>query len=162
MWQWRPLPETVWLVQQPVFHALLVGLSLLGWGLVFYSSFVIDHFDLFGLRQVFFNLRARTYTHPPFMVRSVYRLVRHPLMLGFLIAVWATPAMTQGHLLFAVVLTIYILIGIRFEERDLVRFLGEDYERYRRQTPMLLPLGKKSLPGTEPGERQLRPTAGTK
>jgi protein-S-isoprenylcysteine O-methyltransferase Ste14 len=162
MWQWRPLPGVIWHVEQPVFRALLLGLSMFGWGLVFYASFLIDHFDLFGLRQVFLHLRSRPYRHPPFMVRSVYRVVRHPLMLGFLIAFWATPTMTQGHLLFAVVLTAYILIGIRFEERDLVRHLGEDYQRYRRQTPMLLPLGKKKLPEAEPGEGGLRPTGGAK
>jgi protein-S-isoprenylcysteine O-methyltransferase Ste14 len=143
MWQWRPMPEVVWRVENPAARAFLSGLSLLGWALVFYSSFVIDHFDLFGLRQVYLHLRGRPYVHPAFAERSLYKLIRHPLMAGFLIAFWATPTMTQGHLLFALVTTAYILFGISIEERDLARFLGEDYWRYRDRTPMLVPWPKR-------------------
>ena len=119
--------------------ALLTGLFFLGWVTVLYSSFIIDHFDLFGLRQVYLHLRNRPYSHPPFAVRSLYRLVRHPLMVGFLIAFWSTPTMTAGHLLFSVLMTGYILVGVTLEERDLARHLGTDYDLYRSQTPMFVP-----------------------
>ncbi len=144
-WQWRPLPTVVWSVEHSVAKALLVGLSLAGWALVFYSSFLIDHFDLFGLRQTFFHWRGRTYSHPAFQQPLLYRLVRNPLMLGFLIAFWSTPVMTQGHLLFAALATAYIFVGIQFEERDLLRILGENYRRYRQRTPMLLPWPRRRL-----------------
>jgi len=142
-WQWRPIPGEVWGVENQIGAVLLQGLYFFGWFLVFYSSFLIDHFDLFGLRQVFLHLKNRPYTHHPFSTRSLYKVIRHPLMLGFVVASWATPVMTVGHLVFAVGITAYILVGIQFEERDLRRFLGEDYERYRRTTPALLPLPKR-------------------
>lgn len=145
-WQWRPLPGVVWSVEHEFAKPLLVGLSLVGWALVFYSSFLIDHFDLFGLRQTFFHWRGRTYTHPTFQKPLLYRLIRNPLMLGFLIAFWSTPVMTQGHLLFAGLATAYIFVGVRFEERDLLRILGEDYRRYRQRTPMLVPWPRKNAP----------------
>lgn len=138
-WQWRPLPTVIWSVEHNIARILLIGLSLAGWALVFYASFLIDHFDLFGLRQTFFYWRRRPYTHPAFQKPLLYRLVRNPLMLGFLMAFWFTPLMTQGHLLFAGLATAYILVGVQFEERDLQRILGEDYRRYRLRTPMLLP-----------------------
>ena len=138
-WQWRPVPTIIWDVQRPLAAALLTGVSLLGWVTVLYSSFIIDHFDLFGLRQVYLHFRNRSYTHPPFAVRSLYRIVRHPLMVGFLIATWSTPTMTVGHLLLSVLLTGYILIGVTLEERDLARLLGTNYELYRSQTPMFVP-----------------------
>ncbi|MHC5023940.1 MAG: methanethiol S-methyltransferase [Planctomycetota bacterium] len=141
-WQWRPMPEPIWDIGQPVVRAVLIGISYLGWAMVFYSSFLIDHFDLFGLRQVWLHLRGRPYTHHPFAERSLYRLMRHPLMTGFLLAFWFAPSMSQGHLLFAAVTTAYILVAVRIEEHDLLRFLGEDYRQYRRRTPMLLPLPK--------------------
>jgi protein-S-isoprenylcysteine O-methyltransferase Ste14 len=125
---------------------LLIGVSLVGWAMVFSGSFLIDHFDLFGLRQVWVHLRQRAYHHPPFMVRSLYKFVRHPLMVGFIIAFWATPDMTAGHLLFAGVTTAYILFGIKIEERDLVRFLGDDYREYRKRTPALVPFTKGGRP----------------
>jgi len=139
-WQWRPITTGIWRVESPVARAALTGISLGGWALVLYATFVIDHFDLFGLRQVYLYLRERPYTHPPFVVRSVYRLVRHPLMLGFLIAFWLTPDMTGGHLLFAAVTTAYILVAIQIEERDLMAILGNDYRAYRLRTPMILPI----------------------
>ncbi len=142
-WQWRPLTLVVWDIENPTLRGVLWALSGAGWLLVLYSTFVINHFDLFGLRQVFLNLRGVEYTQPQFSVRSVYRWVRHPLMTGFMVAFWATPTMTRGHLLFAAVTTAYVLIAIQLEERDLVRQLGTPYEEYRQRTPMLLPLLKK-------------------
>ena len=139
-WQWRPISTVVWNVDTPALRFALIAVSMVGWAIVLYSSFLIDHFDLFGLRQVVLHLRGREYGQKPFTERSLYRMVRHPLMLGFLIAFWATPTMTAGHLLFALVTTGYILIGTRIEERDLVGHLGEAYVEYRRRTPMLVPL----------------------
>ncbi len=138
-WQWRPIPGMLWQVEHPVGWTLLTGISLLGWATVLYTSFLIDHFDLFGLRQVFLNWRGQPYTHPRFIERSLYRVIRHPLMAGFLVAFWFTPTMTYGHLLFAGLTTAYIFIGVAFEERDLVRALGPQYLDYRARTPMLCP-----------------------
>jgi protein-S-isoprenylcysteine O-methyltransferase Ste14 len=146
-WQWRPIPESVWHVSAEWARYLLIGISLAGWALVLYSTFLIDHFDLFGLRQVWLHLQQKEYTHPPFMERSVYKLVRHPLMLGFIIAFWFTPDMTQGHLLFAIVTTAYILVALQLEERDLLSILGDDYRSYRRRTRMLMPLPKGGSAG---------------
>jgi protein-S-isoprenylcysteine O-methyltransferase Ste14 len=140
---WRPMPEAVWSVEQAAASAVLGGLYWLGWLIVLTSTFMIDHFDLFGLRQVFLRLRGRDYQHLPFQERFLYRFVRHPIMLGFLIAFWATPTMSQGRLLFAVATSGYILIGIALEERDMVRFHGRSYERYRDEVPMLLPLPRR-------------------
>jgi protein-S-isoprenylcysteine O-methyltransferase Ste14 len=145
-WQWRPLPDLVWHVEQPAMRAALVGLSVVGWGIVLYGTFVIDHFDLFGLRQVYLHLRGIPYRHTPFVERSLYRLIRHPLMAGFIIAFWATPDMTNGRLLFAVMTTVYTLFGIRLEEHDLAAHLGDDYARYRARTSMLLPIPRKPRP----------------
>lgn len=142
-WQWRPLPALVWNVELPALRYALHGLAALGWLLVLYSSFLIDHFDLFGLRQVVLYWRGRAYTHPGFATPWLYRVVRNPLMLGFITAFWATPSMSQGRLLFAGLATGYILIGIAFEERDLSRMLGEDYRRYRARTPMLIPIPRR-------------------
>ena len=147
MWQWRPIGGTLWQVEATWLRWLLVGLSAFGWGLVLYASFLIDHFDLFGLRQVWLYFRGRPYTHHPFVERSVYKYVRHPLMLGFLLAFWATPHMTLGHLLFAGLVTGYILMGVTFEERDLMRHLGPVYLEYRRRTPMLLPWRRRPAGG---------------
>lgn len=148
-WQWKPLPTIVWDVQQPVARAALVGVCLSGWAMVLYASFLIDHFDLFGLRQVVLHLRRRQYSQRPFVERSLYKVVRHPLMLGFLIAFWVTPTMTYGHLFFVVMTTGYILFGTTVEERDLVRQHGEKYLDYRRRVSGLLPrLGRK--PAAQP------------
>jgi protein-S-isoprenylcysteine O-methyltransferase Ste14 len=138
-WQWRPLPEIVWSIENSAGRFALHGMFVSGWCLVLYSSFLIDHFDLFGLRQVFLFLRGKDYTHPGFAMPWLYKLVRNPLMLGFLLAFWSTPVMSQGRLLFAILTTGYIFVGISFEERDLLRALGEDYRRYRARTPMVIP-----------------------
>jgi methanethiol S-methyltransferase len=138
-WQWRPLTQVIWDVQAVWGQYLIWGLFAAGFLLVLLSTFVIDHFDLFGLRQVMLNLRREAYTHPGFKVTYFYRFVRHPLYSGFLLAFWATPHMTLGHLLFAAGMSIYILIAIQYEERDLVRFHGQDYVAYRDQVPMLVP-----------------------
>jgi len=155
-WQWRPMPTAVWHTDNSVAVWALSGLSLFGYLIVLYSSFLIDHFDLFGLRQVVLHYRARKYTHHPFAARSLYKFVRHPLMFGFLLAFWATPSMSQGHLLFAIVTLVYILFGITVEERDLLQFLGDDYKSYRKRTPALIPFlpkGKGSGAGTDAAGR---------
>ena len=138
-WQWRPMPASVWSVQDPAARMALHALCALGWVIVLLSTFMINHFDLFGLRQVYLSLRGREYTHLPFVTRALYRFVRHPIMLGFLIAFWATPDMTLGHLLFSIATTGYIFIGVWFEERDLARFHGGDFERYRHEVPAFVP-----------------------
>lgn len=136
---WRPLPGTFWSVQTPWARSVIYALAAMGWLIVFSGTFVINHFDLFGLRQVWFRLLGRPYAPPPFVERGHYRLVRHPLMLGFIIAFWATPDMSTGHLLFAVGTTGYILLALQLEERDLMHWHGEDYARYRQRVPMLCP-----------------------
>jgi protein-S-isoprenylcysteine O-methyltransferase Ste14 len=142
-WQWRPIPEIVWNPENKIVRIVLWVLYFAGWALVFISSFVIDHFELFGLKQVWQHYNGREHVSAPFNDRWLYRWVRHPLMLGFIIAFWAAPTMTLGRLLFALVNTIWILIAIQIEERDLARFLGEPYRDYRERTPMLLPLPRK-------------------
>jgi protein-S-isoprenylcysteine O-methyltransferase Ste14 len=139
-WQWHPITAGLWDIQGGVARYVLWAGFFFGWGIVFYSSFLVDHFDLFGLRQVYLNLRGIPYTHPALKTRSLYKHIRHPLMLGFIIAVWSAPTMTAGHLLFSFLITGYIFFGIAFEERDLRNILGVEYEKYRKETPMLLPL----------------------
>jgi protein-S-isoprenylcysteine O-methyltransferase Ste14 len=141
---WRPLPSVVWEVRSPVGSALVWGLFALGWTIVLLSTFMIGHFELFGLRQVWLHLRERMRPPDDFRTPALYRFVRHPIMLGFLIAFWATPVMTAGHLLFAVATTGYILIAVQLEERDLVSAYGERYRRYRREVPAFLPLGRRA------------------
>jgi protein-S-isoprenylcysteine O-methyltransferase Ste14 len=143
-WQWRPMPAFVWHAEAPWLRSLLIGISFFGWAIVLLATFLIDHFDLFGLRQVWLHLQGRQYTHHPFAERSLYKIVRHPLMLGFIIAFWFTPDMTQGHLLFAGMTTAYILVAIQIEEHDLMRFLGDDYRRYRLRTSMIVPMPWRS------------------
>jgi len=137
-WQWRPLPASVWHVEGSAATALY-ALSGFGWLLVLYSTCCIDHFGLFGLRQVVLHLLGKKHADPTFVMPWLYKLVRNPLMLGFLIAFWSTPNMTRGHLLFAALVTGYVFMGIWFEERDLLAHLGENYRAYRASTPMLLP-----------------------
>lgn len=138
-WQWRPLQGMVWNVQTSWAYWLLYAVFAFGWLLVLTGTFVINHFDLFGLRQVWLRARGRDYTPPEFKERFYYRIIRHPLMLGFIIAFWSTPRMSVGHLLFAVATTGYILLALQLEERDLIAAHGEDYRRYRREVPMLCP-----------------------
>jgi methanethiol S-methyltransferase len=139
-WQWRTMPTVIWDVRQPVGRWAVWVLFWLGWAIALAATFMVSHFDLFGLRQVYLAWRGKPYTHIGFHARWLYRLVRHPLMLGFLIAFWAAPTMTAGHLLFAAAMTGYILLATQLEEHDLVAALGDQYRGYRREVPMLLPL----------------------
>jgi protein-S-isoprenylcysteine O-methyltransferase Ste14 len=151
-WQWRPLPQLIWNVDGDIARWSLYALSALGWLLLLSSTFLINHFDLFGLRQVWFHARKRKAMDEPFVTRAFYRIVRHPLMLGFLIAFWATPTMSAGHLLFALVTTGYILVAVKFlEERDLVAQYGDTYREYQRSVPMLLPWPKRRDTGSRSG-----------
>lgn len=136
---WWPITATLWHVSAQPWRALLVAVGMAGWGLVLTSTFLINHFDLFGLRQVFLRLRERQPAPDSFATPAFYRMVRHPLYLGFLVAFWVTPTMTGGHLLFAAATTGYILVAIQLEERDLVGTFGHQYREYRRRVPMLIP-----------------------
>jgi protein-S-isoprenylcysteine O-methyltransferase Ste14 len=142
-WAWRPIDSVIWQLDAAWAQNLMWAVFFGGFLLVLLSTFVIDHFDLFGLRQVWLNFRQTTYTNSGFKVTFFYKFVRHPLYVGWIMSFWGAPTMTAGHLLFAVGMTGYILIAIRYEERDLVKFLGEDYVRYQEKVPMLIPkLGK--------------------
>lgn len=138
-WQWRTMPAVVWNVAWAPGRAALLGVFALGWAIVLVSTFLINHFELFGLRQVYLAWRGTPYTGLGFRTSMLYRAVRHPIMLGFIVAFWATPEMTAGHLLFAVATTVYILLAIQLEERDLAVELGEAYRDYRTRVPMLVP-----------------------
>lgn len=138
-WQWRPLGGVVWEVRAPVGLAVLTTLYVCGWLTVLLTTFLINHFDLFGLRQVWLYFRGLPYVATPFVTPGPYRLVRHPLYVGWLTVVWAAPTMTAAHLLFALGTTVYILMAVQWEERDLVGYHGRAYEEYRRQVPMLVP-----------------------
>ncbi len=145
-WQWRPIPSEdlpVWNVEAAWARAVIYGVFALGWVLVFYSSFMIDHFELFGLRQVVTFWQGKESTPSTFRTPVLYRWVRNPLMLGFLLTFWATPDMSAGHALFAVVMTVYIFVGIQIEERDIGNALGDEYRRYRSRTSMIIPLPPK-------------------
>jgi methanethiol S-methyltransferase len=143
-WQWRPLPDVVWQVSDPSIAMAITGLSLVGWLLVFTSTFLINHFELFGLHQVANNLVGREMPPARFKTPVIYKVVRHPIYLGFIIAFWVTPVMTVGHALFAAVTTAYILVGIALEERDLVEQFGDEYRRYRARVSMLVPWRKSA------------------
>ncbi|RXT50760.1 methanethiol S-methyltransferase [Bradyrhizobium betae] len=137
-WQWRPIPTVIW--QTDGFVAwLLTAAHWLGWLITFASTHMIDHFDLFGLRQAFSTLRGAEILGQSFRTPLLYKIVRHPIMLGFLLAFWATPVMTSGHLLFALANTAYILVALQFEERDLIAAFGATYQQYRQRVPMLVP-----------------------
>ncbi len=149
---WQPLGGVVWSVHAPAARAVLYALFAFGFALVLVSTFLINHFDLFGLRQVWLVLRGREYTPLKFGTPGPYRMVRHPLYVGWFFAFWATPAMTYAHLLFAVATAAYILIAIQFEERDLVEAHGGVYEAYRRQVPMLIPFLRRRARAAARGE----------
>jgi protein-S-isoprenylcysteine O-methyltransferase Ste14 len=143
LWQWRPIPQTVWELHGAAATVLSVTFWL-GWAILLTSTFLINHFELFGLKQVWTYLRQNEHTETKFRTPSLYKVVRHPLYLGFVIAFWSAPRMSLGHLIFAIATTGYILLGIYFEERDLVKAHGEAYRKYRERVPMLVPFFKAS------------------
>lgn len=143
-WQWRPIPMVVWQATDPQIAMMVMGLSFFGWLLVLLSTFMINHFELFGLHQVANNLAGRTMAPPRFKTPLLYKVVRHPIYLGFIVAFWAAPVMTVGHVLFAAVTTAYIFVGIFLEERDLFELFGDEYRRYRERVSMLIPFWRKS------------------
>lgn len=153
-WQWRPMGGFIWNVEQPMIRMAIYGLYAKGWLLVLGSTFLINHFDLFGLRQVYLFLRGKEYTQLKFGTPVLYRHVRHPLYLGWLFTFWATPTMTVAHLVFAIATTVYILMAIQFEEKDLVDAHGDEYRRYQKQVPMILPIRIGKALGTAPLERE--------
>jgi protein-S-isoprenylcysteine O-methyltransferase Ste14 len=140
---WQPLPKEIWRVENEIARMVLVVFFWLGWGIVLFSTYMIDHFDLFGLKQVWLYWNGREYEPPKFKTPGLYKWVRHPLYLGFLIAFWSAPTMTAGHLFFAVMTTGYILLAIQFEERDLEEIHGEAYRVYRSGVSMLTPWPRK-------------------
>jgi len=148
-WQWQPIGGTVWTIEDPTARAAMLGVYTLGWAMVVGTTFAINHFDLFGLRQVTLYLLGKPYTQLPFRVPGPYKIVRHPLYVGWITLFWATPTMTVSHLLFAVATTAYILIAIQLEERDLEATFGNHYRAYTRNVPMLVPV---RTPQGEPAE----------
>ncbi len=138
-WQWQPMPMVVWNIETPVLAGVATAGGFLGWLIVLYSTFLISHFELFGLTQVVTHFAGRVAEPMKFKTPGLYRLIRHPIYLGFIIAFWSTPMMTLGHLLFAAVTTAYIFVGIYLEERDLVAMFGQEYRRYREKVAMLVP-----------------------
>lgn len=153
---WQPMGGEIWQVQHPLGQAMLYGVFALGWGLVFLATLLINHFDLFGMRQVWLYLQKQAYTPLPFKTPALYRYVRHPLYVGWLLVFWATPTMTSAHLVFAVTTTIYILMAIQWEEKDLVAIHGQAYEDYQQKVPMLVPgLSKGNSMGERPTATRL-------
>ncbi|PHV10060.1 methyltransferase family protein [Chitinimonas sp. BJB300] len=138
-WQWRALPGQLWLVEAQPWSTVLIAVSLCGWALVLASSFTVSHTELFGLRQGWLQFQGKPYQSTPFVIKGLYRAMRHPLMSGFLLVFWATPNMTMTHFIFALGMSIYILIGIYYEENELLRHIGPDYTAYKKQVPMLIP-----------------------
>ena len=142
-WQWQPIGAIVWNVENITAKYILYSCSAIGWIIVLVSTFLIDHFDLFGMRQVYLYFRQQEYRHLKFESKGLYKYVRHPLMLGFLIAFWFTPKMTVSHLIFAIAMTVYVFVGIYLEERDLREQHGESYRNYQEEVSMIFPLPKK-------------------
>ncbi len=142
-WKWEPIGGTVWNVTNGTIRGVVLALSLMGWVMVLISTFLIDHFDLFGLRQTFLSMRGRSYEPLGFRTPAFYRFVHHPIYLGFIVAFWAAPTMTLAHLVFALATTGYILIAIQLEERDLIQFYGDAYRTYRKRVSMIVPLPSK-------------------
>ena len=140
---WQPMPAPIWSVQSEAARYALWGVFWLGWVIVLTGTFLISHFDLFGLRQVYFFLKNREYKHFEFRTPFLYKLVRHPIMLGFILAFWAAPDMSVGHLVFSIATTVYILIALQLEERDLVTYHGAAYTEYQQQVSMILPVPKR-------------------
>jgi methanethiol S-methyltransferase len=143
-WQWQPIGGVVWTVENRVIQMVIYGLYAVGWLLVLSSTFLINHFDLFGLRQVFLFLIGRPYTQLKFGTPMFYRHIRHPLYLGWLFAFWSTPTMTVAHLVFAIATTAYIFVAIQLEEKDLEGAFGDDYRRYKKTVPMIIPIGRRA------------------
>lgn len=141
-WQWQPMPGVIWSVEGTG-ATVLLALSGLGWLVVLVSTFIINHFDLFGLRQVWLNFQGKEYTYLAFENKAFYKFVRHPIMLGFIVAFWAAPVMTVGHLVFSIATTAYILLAIQFEEHDLMTYHGDAYKKYRQQVGMIIPWRKR-------------------
>jgi len=144
-WNWQPMSTIIWQVEDATGRAVVTGIYFFGWLVVFLSTFMINHFDLFGLKQVYENLTQQHAAPSAFKTNLFYTIVRHPIMLGFIIAFWAAPTMTLGHLVFTITTTLYILVAVKFlEERDLLKMHGKEYEEYKRRVPMIIPLTKLS------------------
>lgn len=142
-WKWQPMTDLIWNIEGENYVSIIKIIFWVGWGIVLISTFLISHFHLMGLQQVFENFKNKTLTDPKFKMIFFHKLVRHPLMLGFVIAFWATPTMTQGHLIFALVTTIYMFVAVKFlEEKDLLKIHGQDYKDYQKSTPMIIPFTK--------------------
>ncbi|MCB0632527.1 MAG: isoprenylcysteine carboxylmethyltransferase family protein [Saprospiraceae bacterium] len=152
MWKWEPMGGVIWSVSSPLVSGLLTALSLLGFAILIASTFMVDHWDLFGLRQVWAYFTGKTYTPPKFKTAYLYKYVRHPLYLGFVIGFWAAPTMTVTHLIFTVMCTGYILVGIYLEEKDLTSYFGDTYRNYKKRIPMLIP-----IPGRKASVRTMKP-----
>ena len=143
-WKWAPMTDVIWKIENSTFSTLIMIIYFIGWVTVLLSTFMINHFELFGLQQIYDNLMKRESTHIHFKTGYLYAFCRHPIMLGFLIAFWATPVMTSGHLLFSVMTTLYIFVSVKYlEERDLKKHFGDTYADYKTKVPMFIPTGKK-------------------